>query len=52
MFNQFSGIAVLGGAVFGAIFGYSVLGGVGGLLGFVLGAGGMAKFVVGGRYFR
>jgi hypothetical protein len=38
--------------VAGALFGYGLLGWVGALVGLVIAAGLMAKFVVRGRYYR
>ena len=51
-FNQISGIMVLSAAVAGALFGYSLLGLVGGIIGLIAAAALMGKFVVRGRYFR
>ena len=50
--NQISGIMVLSAGVAGAFVGYSVLGLVGAVVGFLVFAGLMGKFVVGGRYYR
>jgi hypothetical protein len=51
-FNQISGIMVLSAAIAGAIFGYSLLGWLGAILGLVVAAGLMAQFVVRNRYYR
>ena len=51
-FNQISHIMVLSAAVVGALLGFSFLGWVGAIIGLVVAAGLMAKFVVRGRYYR
>ena len=51
-FNQLSGIMVLSAAVAGALFGYSLLGWLGGIIGLIVGAALMGKLVIRGRYFR
>jgi hypothetical protein len=51
-FNQISGVMVMSAAVVGALVGYSTLGWIGAILGLVVAAGLMAKFVIRGRYYR
>ncbi len=50
--NQISGIMVLSAVVARAFLGYTVLGLVDAVIGFVVVAGSVGKFVVGGRYYR
>ena len=50
--NSVSGIMVISAGVAGAFFGYGIMGALGALIGGVLCAGFVTKFVVGGRYFR
>jgi hypothetical protein len=51
-FNQISGIMALSATIAGAIFGYSLMGWLGAILGLVVAAGLMAKFLVSNRYYR
>lgn len=51
-FNTVSGIMVLSAGVAGACFGYSLLGFFGAVVGFIVAAGLVGKFVKKGRYLR
>ena len=51
-FNQVSVVMVLSVGMIGAAFGYSLLGWVGAILGFLVAAGFMNKFVIRKRFYR
>lgn len=51
-FNQISSSMVASAGLVGAILGYSLLEWIGAVVGLVVAAGLMAKFVAGGGYFR
>lgn len=51
-FNQISAAMILAAGLVGALFGYSLLGWIGALIGLVVATGLMRTFVVGGRFYR